>query len=178
MLCLSGVEFENSLKLLSELEAVPGRMECFTKNARPRVIVDYAHTPDALEKSLASLRDISSGKLICVVGCGGDRDQGKRPMMGKLAETYADQVILTNDNPRNEKPESIINQMLAGMEQSASGVVIPDRAAAISEAINIASEEDVILVAGKGHETYQEIAGVRSPFSDRQLVRNLLEQSE
>jgi UDP-N-acetylmuramoyl-L-alanyl-D-glutamate--2,6-diaminopimelate ligase len=178
VLCLSGVKFENSLKLLSELEAVPGRMECFTKNARPRVIVDYAHTPDALEKSLASLRDITSGKLICVVGCGGDRDQGKRPMMGKLAETYADQIIVTNDNPRNEKPESIINQMLAGMEQSASVVVIPDRAAAISEAINIASEEDVILVAGKGHETYQEIAGVRSPFSDRQLVRNLLEQSE
>lgn len=177
VLCLSGMEFENVLELLSGMEAVPGRMECFIKNTMPWVIVDYAHTPDALQKSLASLRDITSGKLICVVGCGGDRDQGKRPMMGKLAETYADQVFLTNDNPRNENPETIISQILAGIEQKNSVIVIPDRAVAISKAIETASEKDVVLVAGKGHETYQEIAGVRSPFSDRQLVRNLLEQS-
>jgi UDP-N-acetylmuramoyl-L-alanyl-D-glutamate--2,6-diaminopimelate ligase len=177
VLCLSEVKFEDAIKLLSSVAAVPGRMECFTKPGRPKVIVDYAHTPDALQKALLSLQDITRGKLICIVGCGGDRDQGKRPLMAKISETYADRVIFTNDNPRNENPETIISQMLAGMADSSSVTVIPDRAGAIREAIRSASEDDVILVAGKGHETYQEIAGVRSPFNDRQLVRNLLEQT-
>jgi UDP-N-acetylmuramoyl-L-alanyl-D-glutamate--2,6-diaminopimelate ligase len=177
VLCLSGVGFEDALRLLSKIEAVAGRMECFVKKDKPRVIVDYAHTPDALQKALASLQGIEKGKLICVIGCGGDRDQGKRPIMGKIAENYADQVVLTNDNPRNENPEAIINQILAGITRASAVTIIPDRAKAISSAINSAAKDDVILIAGKGHETYQEIAGVRSPFSDRQLIRNLMEQT-
>ncbi len=177
-LCLSGMVFTEVLEHLSRIEAIPGRMECFTKEGSTRVIVDYAHTPDALEKALGSLREIKGGKLICVFGCGGDRDHGKRAQMGRIAQTYSTNVILTNDNPRNEDPEVIIEQILAGMEHRDSVSVIPDRATAISKAISSAATDDIVLIAGKGHETWQEIAGVRTPFSDRQLVRNLLEQAE
>jgi len=177
-LCLSGITFTQALEHLSGIEAIPGRMECFTKEGKAHVIVDYAHTPDALEKALKSLGAIDNSNLICVVGCGGNRDQGKRPQMGRIAEMYSTEVILTNDNPRNEDPDAIIDQMLAGMERRDLVSVIPDRSAAISQAIRSASLDDVVLIAGKGHETWQEIAGVRTPFSDRQLVRNLMEQAE
>jgi UDP-N-acetylmuramoyl-L-alanyl-D-glutamate--2,6-diaminopimelate ligase len=177
-LCLSGVQFTEALNRLSKVAAIPGRMECFSKKGWPRVIVDYAHTPDALHKALITLRDITTGKLICVVGCGGDRDQGKRPLMGKIAETLSDQVILTNDNPRNEDPLSIIDQILSGMDKTESVRVVTDRSSAINEAISSAKVDDVILIAGKGHETWQEAGGIRLPFSDRQLVRNLLERAE
>jgi UDP-N-acetylmuramoyl-L-alanyl-D-glutamate--2,6-diaminopimelate ligase len=173
-LCLSGLDFAQALRQLSAVKPVPGRMECFSKKDHARIIVDYAHTPDALQKVLASLQQIKKGRLICIFGCGGDRDQGKRPLMGKLAESYADQIVLTNDNPRSEDPEVIIKQILAGIEESTAVSVIPDRASAITSTINSALADDLVLVAGKGHETYQEIAGIRSPFSDRQLIRNLL----
>ncbi len=177
-LCLSGVEFDDAMKQLANIEAVPGRMECFTEQGCASVIVDYAHTPDALQNVLTSLDLPGRGKLVCVLGCGGDRDQGKRPQMGRIAELYADQVILTNDNPRNEKPETIIQQILEGMERRDAVDVIPDRLAAISTAIHSAARNDIVLIAGKGHETWQETGGVRLPFSDRQVVRNLLEQME
>jgi UDP-N-acetylmuramoyl-L-alanyl-D-glutamate--2,6-diaminopimelate ligase len=178
VLCLSGIELHTALQLLSKTEAVPGRMECFSKKGEAKVIVDYAHTPDALQKSLQSLRNLTRGRLICVIGCGGDRDTGKRPIMAKIAATFSDQTIFTNDNPRNENPETIVTHMLSGVDDRESIQVILDRTEAIRLAISSALVGDVVLIAGKGHETYQEIAGVRIPFSDRQLVRNLLEQAE
>lgn len=176
VLCLSGVPFDSAIHYLSALHTVPGRMEVFGASRSTRVIVDYAHTPDALEQALSGLRGPCRRKLICVFGCGGDRDQGKRPEMGKVAEEYADHIILTNDNPRSEAPEKIIGDILAGMKRPGSVRVESDRARAIELAIDTAAPGDVVLVAGKGHETYQEIGGKRYPFSDRQLVRNLLER--
>ncbi|NKB38924.1 MAG: UDP-N-acetylmuramoyl-L-alanyl-D-glutamate--2,6-diaminopimelate ligase [Gammaproteobacteria bacterium] len=172
--CLSGVDFEQALAHLSNSDDIPGRMECFSKSNSPQVLVDYAHTPDALEKSLHSLRQFEFDKLICVVGCGGDRDVSKRPEMGRIAEKYADRIIFTNDNPRSEDPDSIIEDMLGGTLQPDFIKVIQDRSTAIADAIENAGEKDVVLIAGKGHETYQEIQGSRLPFSDRQLVRNIL----
>ncbi len=172
--CLSGVGFEEVLQHLSATEGIPGRMESFSNANSAQVIVDYAHTPDALEKSLRSLRQFEFDKLICVIGCGGDRDASKRPEMGRIAEKYADRVIFTNDNPRSEDPNKIIEAMLAGTQQANCVNVILDRSLAIADAIENAGESDVILIAGKGHETYQEIQGSRLPFSDRQLVRNIL----
>lgn len=174
VLCLSGIPFASVLQYLSALQKVPGRMETFGTATTAKVIVDYAHTPDALKQVLSGLRDQCRGKLICVFGCGGDRDQGKRPEMGRIAGEYADQVVLTNDNPRSEPPEKIIEEILAGMTPAASVMVESDRAKAIELAITTAAPEDIVLVAGKGHETYQEINGKRYPFNDRQLVRNLL----
>jgi UDP-N-acetylmuramoyl-L-alanyl-D-glutamate--2,6-diaminopimelate ligase len=131
------------------------------------VVVDYAHTPDALEKVLQTLRGVaaaSSGKLICVFGCGGDRDRGKRPMMGTVASKLADVSIVTSDNPRSENPADIIAEIVAGM--SGSYQIIEDRKLAIATAIKAARTNDTVLIAGKGHEDYQEIKGVKYPFSD------------
>ena len=150
---------------------VPSRMESFS-GAHPTVVVDYAHTPDALEKVLASLREHAEANLICVFGCGGDRDSGKRPLMGQIASRLADRVIVTNDNPRSENPESIVSDILAGA--SAGVTVTMDRRHAIRDAIASAGRRDIVLIAGKGHEDYQEIAGVRHPFSDAQEVRAAL----
>jgi UDP-N-acetylmuramoyl-L-alanyl-D-glutamate--2,6-diaminopimelate ligase len=152
---------------LSHIQAPPGRMESIGGMGEPLVVVDYAHTPDALEKVLCVLREASDsrcGKLVCVFGCGGDRDPGKRPQMGAVAETYADRVVVTSDNPRSENPDSIIADILKGMHRPQ--LVEPDRGVAISTTISSASSQDVILLAGKGHEPYQEVGGVRHPFSD------------
>lgn len=173
-LCLLNVPFHEALERLSGVSSVPGRMEPFAVQGHACVIVDYAHTADAMEKSLSSLRQQCKGRLICVFGCGGDRDTHKRPEMGRIVEQYADQVIVTSDNPRNEQPESIIQDILAGMRHAERVIVTPDRAEAITCAIDSAVAEDIVLIAGKGHETYQEISGKRYPFSDRQLVRNIL----
>lgn len=130
------------------------------------MVVDYAHTPDALASALTALRDVAverDGSLCVVFGCGGDRDKGKRPEMGQIAERFADRVLLTSDNPRSEVPQAIIQDILAGMQPAE---VEMDRAAAIRRAVMAAEPRDVILIAGKGHESYQEIAGVRFPFSD------------
>jgi UDP-N-acetylmuramoyl-L-alanyl-D-glutamate--2,6-diaminopimelate ligase len=149
-------------------------MQTFGGNAHPLVVVDYAHTPDALEKALATLREIvSGGRLICVFGCGGNRDKGKRPLMGRAAAQGADEVWVTSDNPRNEEPHHIIEDILGGIDGKPH--VEPDRARAIFEAIGGAHQGDVVLIAGKGHEDYQEIAGERLPFSDVAVAKKALE---
>ena len=173
-LCLMDMPFEQVIEQLSRITPVPGRLEKFGGNGNPLVYVDYAHTPDALEHVLKFLKGKCSGRLVCVFGCGGNRDRSKRPEMGAIAEAYADQVILTSDNPRDEEPEVIINEILAGITDKGRVRMQPDRNEAITTAIQSTASGDTVLVAGKGHETYQEIAGHRYPFSDRQLVRKLV----
>ena len=158
---------------LAKAQPVAGRMERFGGGDRqPLVVVDYAHTPDALEKVLQALREHTSGRLLCVFGCGGDRDRGKRPQMGRIAEELADVVIVTNDNPRHEDPAAIINEIVAGMQSTPRAV--PDRTQAIRTALAEARRGDIVLVAGKGHEDYQEIGDQRFDYSDRDTVRALL----
>ena len=172
-LLVSGVKLDEAGKALAHISPPPGRMQTFGGNAHPLVVVDYAHTPDALEKVLATLREIvSGGRLICVFGCGGNRDRGKRPLMGQAAVKGADEVWITSDNPRNEEPRHIIDDILAGI--SGKTHVEPDRARAIFEAIGGAHQGDVVLIAGKGHEDYQEIAGERLPFSDVAVAKKAL----
>lgn len=156
---------------------VQGRMESFM-GEHPVVVVDYAHTPDALEKVLSSLREHAEANLICVFGCGGDRDRGKRPEMGGIAVRLADMVIITSDNPRSEDPQGIIKDIQAGIPASNSSTplvfVEMDRHQAIRKAITAAKRRDIVLIAGKGHEDYQEVSGLRHPFSDAQEVRAAL----
>ncbi len=160
---------------LSQLLPVDGRMNRLGGEAGlPLVVVDYAHTPDALEQALVSLRAHTAGRLVCVFGCGGERDAGKRPQMGAIAERLADVVIVTDDNPRGEDGDAIVADILAGMTAPQTAHVQRDRAAAIAAAIAQAGSEDVVLVAGKGHEPYQEIAGVKHPFEDAAVVRECL----
>lgn len=162
----AGVQAPDVARRLSELTPPPGRLERIGGDGAPLVVVDYAHTPDALASALTALRDVAverDGSLCVVFGCGGDRDKGKRPEMGQIAERFADRVLLTSDNPRSEVPQAIIQDILAGMQPAE---VEMDRAAAIRRAVMAAEPRDVILIAGKGHESYQEIAGVRFPFSD------------
>ncbi len=169
MRCL-GVPLRDAVAMCSRLHPVPGRMECLIEPAAPLVAVDYAHTPDALGQALDALRSLAEqrgGQLWCVFGCGGDRDNSKRPMMGALAAQKADHVIVTSDNPRSEKPEAIIAQILLGMPQCDAVLVQSDRAQAIAQAVSQAQAQDVILLAGKGHEATQEIAGSKFEFSDR-----------
>ena len=167
-----GISWRDTVNAVEQLTSVPGRMEQLSATGRVLVVVDYAHTPDALEKTLENLREVAhdrQGKLWCVFGCGGDRDPGKRAQMGKIAE-MADHVIVTSDNPRNEDPSSIIADIVAGMSQDKqpAPVTEADRAKAILLAIKYAAKNDVVLLAGKGHEEYQEIRGKKTPFSDRQ----------
>lgn len=166
--CL-GLTLEQAVQACAHLEPVPGRMQQIVKPGLPLVAVDYAHTPDALEKALRALQPAArqrQGKLWCVFGCGGDRDNSKRPLMGQAAQANADGVFVTSDNPRSEVPESIIDQILVGMQAGEALHVQADRAAAIAQAIARADARDVVLIAGKGHEDYQETMGVRHPFSD------------
>lgn len=165
-----GVSRDELVVALQGARPVPGRMESFAGN-HPTVVVDYAHTPDALEKVLSSLREHAEGELVCVFGCGGDRDTGKRPQMGAIAARLADRVVVTSDNPRSEAPGAIIDAILAGSGQGPTIRVESDRRAAIRSAIADARPRDIVLVAGKGHEDYQEVAGVRHPFSDVDEVR-------
>lgn len=160
----------NAISALEHVEPVAGRMMTFVAPGRPRVVIDYAHTPDALEKALVSLREHVGGRLICVFGCGGDRDRGKRPQMGEVALRLADQVVLTDDNPRGEDPKKIIAGILTGIGDRTGVHVEHDRATAIAQSINAAESDDLVLIAGKGHEDYQEIAGQRLPFSDIEQV--------
>jgi len=157
---------------VSRAQPVAGRMERFGGGNRPLVVVDYAHTPDALDKVLAALREHTRGKLVCVFGCGGDRDRGKRPLMGAIAERLADVVILTNDNPRHEDPQAILAEIAAGMRTTPT--VVPDRTQAIGAALAESRAGDIVLVAGKGHEDYQQIGDRRLPYSDRETVQKLL----
>jgi UDP-N-acetylmuramoyl-L-alanyl-D-glutamate--2,6-diaminopimelate ligase len=173
----AGVGLPEFVAAAAELAQVPGRMEYFRRPDRPAVVVDFAHTPDALAQVLQTLRPRTSGRLVCVFGCGGDRDVGKRPLMAAAAEQYADVLWLTSDNPRTEAPERIIADMRAGLTGAACVHEEVDRRAAIAAALQRARPADVVLVAGKGHEDYQEIAGVRRPFSDRALVAELLQEA-
>jgi UDP-N-acetylmuramoyl-L-alanyl-D-glutamate--2,6-diaminopimelate ligase len=168
----------DALKRLSNLKPVLGRMEVIHSDRAdtPLMVVDYAHTPDALQKVLETLKPIAQGrggKLVCVFGCGGDRDQEKRPMMGAVAQSIADHVIITSDNPRFEDPQAIMDMIMAGIgsHHTSSIELIADRAAAIMTAVRQAQAHDVVLVAGKGHETTQEIQGKRFDFSDQAHLR-------
>jgi UDP-N-acetylmuramoyl-L-alanyl-D-glutamate--2,6-diaminopimelate ligase len=175
-----GVSLVDAAAACSELTPVPGRMQRVDygdQRDQPDVVVDYAHTPDALEKALLALRPFAAergGRLWVVFGCGGNRDASKRPLMGGVAEKYAEQVVVTSDNPRNESPALILSQILRGMEQALHAIVVEDRRTAIAHAIRRAAPNDVVLIAGKGHETEQEIAGVKHPFSDVQEARAAL----
>ncbi len=169
-----GVSLKEACIALSDCTAVPGRMELVSEPRKPLMVVDYAHTPDALAQALAALRAISvarGGKLWCVFGCGGNRDVAKRPLMAQAAEQGADQIIVTSDNPRHESPDAIAMQVMAGFagsHRSHKPQLELDRAQAIQRAVMQAAASDVILVAGKGHEETQEIAGIKHPFSDRE----------
>lgn len=173
VLCLLDIPFESALKSVESIHSAPGRMQLLGGNGQPLVVVDYAHTPDALEQVLTNLRSDCRGELWCVFGCGGERDIGKRPLMAAVAEQYADRIVITSDNPRGEDPARIIEAVRAGLAQpeSVRVKVEPDRARAIAAAVSQAGGDDTILVAGKGHETYQEIAGVRYQFSDSQVAQ-------
>lgn len=165
-----GASLQDAVQACSQLDAVPGRMECLGTENTPLVAVDYAHTPDALDHALQALRPLvqqRGGKLWCVFGCGGDRDTSKRPLMGAIAAKLADWVVVTSDNPRSEKPEAIIAQILLGLPSCHTLEVQSDRALAIAQTIAQAGAKDVVLLAGKGHEATQEIAGVKTEFSDR-----------
>ncbi len=173
-----GVPLADAVAVCHRLLPVPGRMQCVAEPGQPLVAVDYAHTPDALDKAIAALRPVTQqrgGRLWCVFGCGGDRDPAKRAPMGRAAAA-ADQVIVTSDNPRSEAPQSIIDQILPGLQGHAAVSAEVDRARAIAQALSAAAPTDVVLVAGKGHEAYQEVAGVRRPFSDLEQVRAALAQ--
>lgn len=170
----SGVEPRALAGALAAITPVPGRMEPVRAAGKPTVIVDYAHTPDGLEKALAAAREHFPGRLHCVVGCGGDRDTGKRPLMAAAAERGADRVLFTNDNPRGEHPDAIIDQMRAGLDDPGAVQVETDRRRAVALAVSQAGADDVVLVAGKGHEDYQEVAGERHPMDDRDLAREAL----
>ncbi len=162
--------------MLPQLSPVGGRMNRIGgHDGQPLVVVDYAHTPDALEQALASLRVHTPGKLTCVFGCGGDRDRGKRPQMAAIAEAGADRVIVTDDNPRSESGDAIVAEIYAGFIHPASMEVERDRARAIALALEGAGANDIVLIAGKGHETYQEVAGVKHDFDDMAVAHGLLE---
>jgi UDP-N-acetylmuramoyl-L-alanyl-D-glutamate--2,6-diaminopimelate ligase len=167
-----GLDLAESAEALQNVRAVPGRMESFTGSGRT-VVVDYAHTPDALASVLTSLRRHCAGQLWVVFGCGGDRDRGKRPEMGAIAERLADRVVLTDDNPRSEDGDDILRDILSGCRRD-DVVRIRDRRDAIAWALERAGSDDLVLVAGKGHETTQEIQGRKYPFSDREVVRDVL----
>ena len=161
---------------LSMLQSVHGRMNRMGGDGRlPLVVIDYAHTPDALEQALTSLRAHAAGRLVCVFGCGGDRDSGKRPQMAAIAEARADAVIVTDDNPRTENGDAIVADIVAGFAKPDVIVIRRDRAAAIAHAIAAADANDIVLIAGKGHEPYQEIDGVQYPFDDTATARAALE---
>ncbi len=175
VLLMNGVELDAALLALSAVVPPPGRMQMAGGGKQPLVLVDYAHTPDALEKVLTTLRQSGlAGRLFCVFGCGGNRDAGKRPLMGEIAARLADQVVVTSDNPRHEDPLQIVAEIRAGMSMAAEWVET-DRARAIARAIAAAEPGDIVLIAGKGHENWQEVAGQRYPFDDLQVATAALE---
>src|SRR6202011_5189529 len=171
----AGVSLSDAANALAGCKPAPGRMEVLNADARnkPTVVVDYAHTPDALAKALSAAREHCAGALWCVFGCGGDRDAGKRPIMGAIADELADHIIVTDDNPRSENPESITRDITVGIFRHSSRI-IHDRGAAIAAALSEAAPVDMVLIAGKGHEDYQIYGDVRRSFSDRrEALRHL-----
>ncbi len=179
--CLMALNYEPQqiAKALNNLRAIPGRMECFSgAGSKALAVVDFAHTEQALRACLKACRQHVSGDLWCVFGCGGDRDPGKRPLMGAAAEALADHLIVTNDNPRNEDPTVITDDILAGLRNPSAATVIHDRLEAIRFALTEAGEGDLVVIAGKGHEEEQIVGDQRLPFSDRQVVTSLLGESD
>jgi UDP-N-acetylmuramoyl-L-alanyl-D-glutamate--2,6-diaminopimelate ligase len=169
---LLGVDNDAIAAGVAALDGVPGRFEAVEAGQPFAVVVDYSHKPDALENVLRTARELARSRVICVFGCGGDRDRGKRPLMGRIASSLADVAIVTSDNPRSEDPEAIIAEVVAGAEASLE--VEPDRAAAIGRALALAQEGDVVVIAGKGHEQGQEFARRVVPFDDREVAREAL----
>lgn len=172
--CSLGHDFAEATAAAANVSGVPGRMEFFRAPGRPAVMVDYAHTPDALDKALAAARRHTSGRLICVFGCGGDRDPGKRPLMAQAVEKHADALWLTSDNPRSEDPAKILREMALGLSPGADARCCVDRREAIAAALAATATDDLLVVAGRGHETHQEVAGTFVEFSDRAVVAELL----
>jgi UDP-N-acetylmuramoyl-L-alanyl-D-glutamate--2,6-diaminopimelate ligase len=169
-----GIPVETIVKALAEMSCVPGRLEAVENKKGKRVYVDYAHTDDALLNVLETLRKITPGRLVVVFGCGGNRDKGKRPLMGKIAARLADFSIITNDNPRNEIPEQIAADIAGGFDSERKYEIVLDRKAAIARGLELIGKKDILLVAGKGHEAYQEFNGAIFPFDDREAVREAL----
>lgn len=178
VLMQAGINFNHAVKRLEKLHTIAGRMELVSLPGKPAVVIDYAHTPEALSQALINVRKHVNGKLICVFGCGGDRDAGKRPLMAAAAEKLSDLVILTNDNPRNESADNIIDDLKKGISSDINVIVEQDRAKAIAYAINMAGEDDVVLIAGKGHEEFQLVENTKVPFSDKQQAMKYLEGRE
>lgn len=178
----AGVALEAAAASCAHLTPPPGRLQIVASGdavPEPLLVVDYAHTPDALEQALRALREVAvarGGRLLCVFGCGGERDPGKRPLMGRVAERFADALVVTSDNPRGEKPQAIATAILDGMNAPADAPVELDRAAAIRDTVRGMQPQDVLLIAGKGHEPYQEVAGCRLPFSDLEQARAALNE--
>jgi UDP-N-acetylmuramoyl-L-alanyl-D-glutamate--2,6-diaminopimelate ligase len=169
---LGAVAAARLLGIIKELRGVPGRFEAVDEGQPFTVVVDYAHTPDSLENVLRTARDLAQNRVLCVFGCGGDRDRGKRPLMGRIASELADVAIVTSDNPRSEEPQAIIAEIVAGIEGEAE--IEPDRREAIARAIEAADEGDVVVIAGKGHEQGQQFADGTVPFDDREVARDAL----
>jgi UDP-N-acetylmuramoyl-L-alanyl-D-glutamate--2,6-diaminopimelate ligase len=186
VLLTCGLSLRQAVAALKKLTPVPGRMQTLGGGRRPLVVVDYAHTPDALQQVLKTLRELLTdesrianrqSRLICVFGCGGERDRGKRPLMGAIATRLADRVVLTSDNPRAENPQKIISDILDGVRAIRQTLTVTaDRRVAIRHAVAQARRGDIVLIAGKGHETYQEIKGVRRPFNDIEVARDALKR--
>lgn len=177
-LALLGMPWNQVMHQLEMMRPVPGRMHCMGGDvSQPVVVVDYAHTPDALHKALSALRSHLHGRLVCVFGCGGERDSGKRPLMAQAAESLADRLVITSDNPRGEDPSAIIRDMVNGLEQPEKARVVVDRAAAIRQAVLESTSGDIVLIAGKGHEAWQEVNGQKIPFSDEAAVDAALEEA-
>lgn len=175
VLSVMGIPLQDALAYLAQLRGVPGRMETLGGDDKPLIVIDYSHTPDALEQVLRELKSHCMGKLWCVFGCGGERDSGKRPVMGQIAMRYADEIVITDDNPRHEDPRKIIRDIISGLPALMPNTVIEhDRRRAIRHAISCAQVEDIILIAGKGHETYQIVGDEKQPFSDLLEVQKIL----
>lgn len=175
---LEGIPIEAVKRSLEAVQSVDGRMEVVDGGQPFLVLVDYAHTPDGLENALSTIKQFAAGRIISVFGCGGDRDRKKRPLMGKVAANYSDYIYVTSDNPRSEDPESILDDIIPGIEQTGMSrdryELIADRREAIQKAVAQATSEDVVLIAGKGHETYQEIMGVKHDFDDRKVAKEAI----
>jgi UDP-N-acetylmuramoyl-L-alanyl-D-glutamate--2,6-diaminopimelate ligase len=169
-----GIDLPTIARGLEAVRHVPGRLERIECGQPFGVFVDFAHTPDALAAALAALREVTVGKLLCVFGAGGNRDAQKRPLMGSVVERHADLAIVTTDNPRFEDPQAIAADVLAGFEHGDAARWVPERAEAIGYALSLAGPDDVVLVAGRGHETHQIVAGARIPLDDREVARRWL----
>ncbi|MDT2241293.1 UDP-N-acetylmuramoyl-L-alanyl-D-glutamate--2,6-diaminopimelate ligase [Paenibacillus larvae] len=177
-----GISLEAIKKSLAEVDSVPGRMEVVSEGQDYLVLVDYAHTPDGLENALSTVKEFAEGHVYCVFGCGGDRDRTKRPLMGKVTAKYSDHLFVTSDNPRTEDPAAILEDIVPGIVEAGLSEdrfeLIVDRRLAIQKAIEVASPKDVVLIAGKGHETYQDIMNVKHDFDDRLVAKEAIRSKQ